>query len=89
MLRGTGDRDSLAERGGFEPSRPFISHMLPRSHAHFIAPESKLAGKRGSPKVVDVKVGDTAQGGGTSQGLAVARETSNVCVHPGEGAGNG
>jgi hypothetical protein len=28
--------DSLAESGGFEPSRPFISHMLPRSHAHFL-----------------------------------------------------
>ena len=26
----------VAERGGFEPSRPFISHMLPRSHAHFL-----------------------------------------------------
>ena len=28
--------DCVAERGGFEPSRPFISHMLPRSHAHFL-----------------------------------------------------
>ena len=27
---------NLAERGGFEPSRPFISYMLPRSHAHFL-----------------------------------------------------
>ena len=28
--------DWLAERDGFEPSRPFISHMLPRSHTHFL-----------------------------------------------------
>jgi hypothetical protein len=31
--------DSVAERGGFEPSRPFISHMLPRFHAHFLSPD--------------------------------------------------
>src|SRR5712671_5976285 len=31
--------DSLAERGGFEPTRPFISHMVPRFHAHFPSPE--------------------------------------------------
>ena len=30
--------DWMVERGGFEPSRPFISHMLPRSHAHFLSP---------------------------------------------------
>ena len=23
------EKDSVAERAGFEPSRPFISHMLP------------------------------------------------------------
>jgi hypothetical protein len=32
------EKDSLAEKGGFEPSRPFISYMLPRSHAHFLSP---------------------------------------------------
>ena len=36
----------LAERGGFEPSRPFISRMLPRFHAHSFL-----------RKIVDVKVG--------------------------------
>ena len=30
--------DRMVERGGFELSRPFISHMLPRSHAHFLSP---------------------------------------------------
>jgi hypothetical protein len=31
----------MAERGGFEPSRPFISHMLPRFDAHFLTSERK------------------------------------------------
>jgi hypothetical protein len=47
----------VAERDGFEPSRPFISHMLPRFHAHFSFSGEKLSQpKRGSPKVIDVKV---------------------------------
>jgi hypothetical protein len=72
----------LAERGGFELSRPFLSHMLPRAFTRIsFLPRETLASKRDSPKVVNVKVGQTA-GGRTSRGLAVARETSDVCVHP-------
>ena len=52
--------DSLAEGGGFEPSRPFISCMLPRFHAHFLLRREALAGKTSVHKVVDVKVGQTA-----------------------------
>jgi hypothetical protein len=37
--------DSVAERGGFEPSRPFISCMLPRFHAHLPSPGRTLTGK--------------------------------------------
>src|SRR5437868_8412532 len=29
----------VAERDGFEPSRPFISCMVPRFHVHFPSPE--------------------------------------------------
>ena len=32
-------------RGGFEPSGPFISRVLPRFHAHFLSPERSLAGE--------------------------------------------
>ena len=43
--------DSLAERGGFEPSRPFISRVLPRfTRISFLQRVSRA--KRGSPKVV-------------------------------------
>jgi hypothetical protein len=56
--------------------------MVPRAFRRIsFLPRETLASKRGSPKVVNVKVGQTA-GGRTSRGLAVARETSDVCVHP-------
>ena len=59
--RRTGEKDCLAERG-FEPSRPFISHMLPCYHAHFFSPERKSRRQNeGSPKVVDVKVSRSAE----------------------------
>jgi hypothetical protein len=78
--------EPLAEKGEFEPSRPVISRMRPRFHARFPSPENSFCRqKRGSPKVVDSR---SAAPQVHFQGLAVARETSNVCA-PGEGAGNG
>jgi hypothetical protein len=70
----------MAERGGFEPSRPFISCMLLRFHAHFPSPErNSRRQKRGSPKSSTSRSGAQQ---GRFRRLAVARETSNVCVHP-------
>ena len=63
--------DSVAERGGFEPSRPFISHMLPRFHAHFLSPERKSRRQN----EVRRRSSTTKSGGpqrGRFQGLAVA-----------------
>lgn len=37
--------DWLAERAGFELSRPFISDMLPRFDPHFLSARETLAGK--------------------------------------------
>jgi hypothetical protein len=52
--------------------------MLPRSHAHFLSPERKSRRQNeGPPKAVD-----RPDRRGRFRRLAVARETSNVCVHP-------
>ncbi len=69
--------DSLLERGGFEPLRPSFSCMLSRIDAHFPSTERKPSSPRSS---TSRSAGPIK--GGTSRGLAVARETSNVCVHP-------
>jgi hypothetical protein len=72
--------DCVAERGGFEPPRPFISQMLPRLHAHLLSPERK------SRRQNEVRRRSSTSGSagpqGSFPGLAVARETSNVCVDP-------
>ena len=43
--------DCLAERGGFEPSRPFISRMFARFHAHFLSPDRNPRGQNGIDRI--------------------------------------
>jgi Protein of unknown function (DUF2924) len=77
----------VAERDGFEPSRSFILYMLPRFHVHFLPPERNTRGQTmfaedelSRIRASTVKVSWTPQG--SFLGLAVAGETSNVCVRP-------
>jgi hypothetical protein len=55
--------------------------MLPRSRAFPFSGEKVSRAKRDSPKVVNVKVGQTAEGVALRGDWLWARETSNVCVH--------
>src|SRR5260370_41566729 len=54
--------------------------MPPRSHAHFLSPERKS--RRQNEGRQRSSTSRSAGPRGRFQGLAVARETSNVCVHP-------
>jgi hypothetical protein len=58
--------DSMAEKGGFEPSRPFNSRCFPSFHAHFLSPGRNSRGPNGaeilSGSLCIVARGDEASG---------------------------
>src|SRR3984893_4707772 len=75
----------MAERGGFEPSRPFISHMLPRFHAHFLSPERNSRRQNEVHRRSSTSRSAGALGSFPRTGCSPRNEQC-VCP-PGEGAG--